>query len=161
MRRGLGVLVMAALVACGGGGGDDAAKQEPTTTAAPTTAAVPTSTEAPTTTVAPTTTIPPTTATPVLRYPSGDPVLPGYPLIVPVSTIDRRPAAWMEDNLVDGQVVALAPGLYRAYNPAVPDLTAYLDGPVDGDCLLKDQFFPSAGGACWDGVQRGSAEPAG
>jgi hypothetical protein len=103
--------------------------------------------------------VPPTTTTTRFAYPSGDPVLPGYPLIVSVGTIDRRVASWFEGKLVDGQVVALAPGVYTPFNPVVPDLTNYLDGPNDGDCVVRSQFFPNTGGACWDGVQAGSAEP--
>jgi hypothetical protein len=75
---------------------------------------------------------PPVTTTTVFMYPSGDPVLPGYPLIVPVGTIDDRVASWFE---------------------------AYLDGPNSGDCIVRSQFFPNTGGACWEGVQTGSAEP--
>ncbi|WP_154814574.1 hypothetical protein [Actinophytocola xinjiangensis] len=92
-------------------------------------------------------------------YPSGDPVLPGYPLIVPVGTIDRRLVSWFEGQLIDGQVVALAPGVYTPFNPVVPDLVDYLVGPSSGDCAVREKFFPESGGACWDGVQRGSAEP--
>jgi ABC-type Fe3+-hydroxamate transport system substrate-binding protein len=103
--------------------------------------------------------VPPTTTTTLLVYPSGDPVLPGYPLIVPVSTIDKRVASWFEGKLVDGQVVALAPGVYTPFNPVIPELTDYLDGPNEGDCVVRGQFFPNSGGACWDGVQAGSAEP--
>lgn len=103
--------------------------------------------------------VPPTTTTTILMYPSGDPVLPGYPLIVPVGAIDTRVASWFEGQLVDGQVVALAPGVYTPFNPVVSDLTNYLDGPNNGDCVVRSQFFPNSGGACWDGVQAGSAEP--
>jgi ABC-type Fe3+-hydroxamate transport system substrate-binding protein len=118
-----------------------------------------TSTPAPTTTTTTTTPVPTTTTTTVFMYPSGDPVLPGYPLIVSVDTIDRRVASWFEDKLVDGQVVALAPGVYTPFNPVVPDLADYLDGPSDGDCAVRGQFFPNSGGACWEGVQAGSTEP--
>ena len=90
--------------------------------------------------------------------PNGDPAFPSYPRIVDVGTIDSRVASWFEGKLVDGQVVALAPGVYTPYNPAVPNLIAYLDGPNDGDCVMRDQYFPNTGGACWDGVQPGSAE---
>lgn len=92
-------------------------------------------------------------------YPSGDPVLPGYPLIVPVATIDGRVASWFGDKLVNGQVVALAPGVYTPFNPVVPAPTDYLDGPNSGDCIVRSQFFPDSGGACWEGVQAGTAEP--
>jgi hypothetical protein len=94
-------------------------------------------------------------------YPSGDPVFAGYPLIVPVSSIDNRVASWFEGKLIDGQVVALAPGVYAPYNPAVPDLGAYLEEGGDGDCVVWHRYFPDSGGVCWDGVQRGSSEPDG
>ena len=103
--------------------------------------------------------LPVTTVPPVPTMPSGDPVFAGYPLIVDISTIDRRVASWIEDSVIGGQVVAVAPGVYVAYNPNIPDLLVYLDGPNDGDCLMRDTYFPSEGGACWSGVQKGSAEP--
>jgi hypothetical protein len=112
-----------------------------------------------TTSTTTTTPAPTTTTTQVFMYPSGDPVLPGYPLIVPVDTIDGRVASWFEDKLVNGQVVALAPGVYTPFNPVVPALTNYLDGPNSGDCTVRSQFFPDSGGACWEGVQAGTAEP--
>lgn len=140
------VLGMAVLV--GGCGGDDSANE--TTTTSSTTTTVRSTT---------TTTEPTTTTKPILRYPSGDEVLPGYPLIVPVSTIDDRVASWFEGKLVDGQVVALAPGVYTPFNPAVPELEAYLDLGSDGDCAVRERYFPNTGGACWNGVQKGSAEP--
>ena len=82
------------------------------------------------------------------RYPSGDPVLPGYPLIVPTSAIDYRVA----NAISTEQVVAVAPGVYAAYSPTQTDLYAYLDLPNDGDCAVRDQYFPGTGGACWNGV---------
>lgn len=106
-----------------------------------------------------TTTVPTTTTIVVVRYPSGVPVLPGYPLIVPIGQIDRRVASWLEDHVIDGQVVAVAPGVYRAFNPAVPTLSDYIDGPNAGDCLVRKQYYPEAGGTCWDGVQKSPAEP--
>ncbi len=90
--------------------------------------------------------------------PSGDPVFPGYPKIVPLASIDRRLQNWFKDKTVDLQVVALAPGVYTPYNPNVPDLTKYLDGPSDGDCIMRKTYFPETGGACWDGVQAGTSE---
>lgn len=86
-------------------------------------------------------------------------MLAGYPLIVNVSSIDRRVASWYQDKLVEDQVVALAPGVYAPFNPAINDLADYLGGPSDGDCLIRDKFFPSTGGTCWNGVQAGSEEP--
>lgn len=94
-----------------------------------------------------------------LFMPNGDPVFPGYPLIVDISTLDRRIRNWLEDKVVDGQVVALAPGVYTPFNPNVPDLAGYLSGPSSGDCIMRNTYFPSSGGSCWDGVQKGSAEP--
>ena len=49
--------------------------------------------------------------------PSGDPVFPGYPLIVDVGTIDSRVANSFEGSLVNGQVVALAPGRLHVVQP--------------------------------------------
>jgi ABC-type glycerol-3-phosphate transport system substrate-binding protein len=81
---------------------------------------------------------------------------PGYPLVVDVASIDSRVANAYKTS---PQVVALAPGLYTAYNASVTDLDFYIDeGPVSGDCILKESLFP--GGACWDGVTAGIAEPA-
>ena len=87
---------------------------------------------------------------------SGDPVFPGYPLVVPTSSIDRRVRA----STTTDQVVALAPGVYAAFNPLVPEPWKYLTGPNDGDCVMRHTYFPNTGGSCWNGVQRGSAEPA-
>lgn len=139
------------LVACGG---DDESPEGATTTDDTTTTA-----DATTTTEETTTTVPPTTVPPTPTMPSGDPVFPGYPLLVPIGSIDSRVASWLADNVVDGQVVALAPGVYVPYNPNVPDLMAYMGGPNDGDCIMRETFFPNSGGACWTGVQPGSAEP--
>lgn len=102
-----------------------------------------------------------TAAGPPATMPSGDEVFPGYPLIVDVSTIDSRVANAYEGSLVDGQVVALAPGVYTPYNPLVPDLESYMDGGSDGDCAARDRYFPETGGSCWSGVLPGSDEPTG
>lgn len=85
--------------------------------------------------------------------------MPGYPVIVSVDSIDYRVASWYEGRLSDGQVVALAPGVYTPYSPIEADLTEYLDGPSDGDCVVREKFFPQSGGSCWSGVQPGSEEP--
>ncbi|WP_157096537.1 hypothetical protein [Microbacterium arborescens] len=90
-----------------------------------------------------------------LRYPSGDPVLDGYPLIVDTEQLDYRLASWIKTP----QSVALAPGVYAGYNPAVTDLSVYLDGPADGDCAVRD-LYAFGGGACWNGVLASPAEPA-
>jgi hypothetical protein len=82
---------------------------------------------------------------------------PGYPLVVDVATIDSRVASAYPTS---PQVVALAPGLYTAYNTSVTDLDVYINkAPVDGDCILKDALFPDRGGSCWNGISAGSAEP--
>jgi hypothetical protein len=80
-------------------------------------------------------------------------------LLVPVDSLDYRVASWMENKASNGQVVAVAPGVYTGYSPVEPDLAEYLDTPNSGDCIVRKKFFPSSGGACWDGVQPGSAEP--
>lgn len=95
------------------------------------------------------------TRTVQLYYPSGDPVLAGYPLIVDTAQLDRRLASWIDTP----QAVALAPGVYAGYNPAVSDLRLYLEGPTDGDCAVRDMYFPVSGGACWSGVLASPAEP--
>jgi hypothetical protein len=90
---------------------------------------------------------------------NGDRVFPGFPLIVDVGTIDRRVAGWFEGELVDSRVVALAPGVYAPYNPAVPNPLAYLNAPTAGDCGVREQYFPHSDGPCWNGVRAGAAEP--
>lgn len=184
-RGARGFAVALVLAACGGDN-SAATTSLATDSSAPTSTASPTTTVAPTTTEAARTgdkgklacrgatpvfddadgdgwgycmPAPPTTAPPVPTMPSGDPLFPGYPLIVDIGTIDNRVASWLADKVVDGQVVALAPGVYAPYNPNVTDLLVYIDGPSDGDCVMRDQFFPGTGGACWNGVQKGSAEP--
>lgn len=135
-------VVLAFLLVLAGCGGDDKA--------ASTTAA----TDAPTTTVATTTTTTTTTTfvPPPVTMPSGDPVFPGYPKLVARSSIDSRVANWYKDSPSD-QLVALAPGVYTPFNPNVPDLAAYLDGPNSGDCAARSRYFPNSGGACWEGVR--------
>ena len=86
---------------------------------------------------------------------------PGYPLVVNVGSLDYRVAAWFGDRLVEGQVVALAPGLYAPYDPNVPDLsTYYVAAEVTGDSARKQTVFPGSGAAAsWSGVLPGSEEP--
>ncbi|MCC3289924.1 hypothetical protein [Arthrobacter sp. zg-Y1110] len=86
---------------------------------------------------------------------------PGYPLIVNATSVDYRVAAWFDSKLVDGQVVALAPGLYAPYDPNVSDLSAYyVPGGVAGDRAMKATVFPNSGGAAsWSGVNPGPEEP--
>jgi hypothetical protein len=90
---------------------------------------------------------------PTPTMPNGDALFTGYPKIVKGSTIDYRVRNWYQGKLTDDQVVALAPGVYTPYNPNVPDLNEYLSGPADGDCAMKNHYFPDAGGACWNGVK--------
>lgn len=82
---------------------------------------------------------------------------PGYPLVVDTSTLSDRVSQYVETD----QVVAVAPGLYAPFNPAIPDLDSYIDdSPVLGDCMMMHTYFEGHGGTCWDGVPPGSAEPA-
>ncbi|WP_426321612.1 hypothetical protein [Microbacterium sp. E-13] len=90
-----------------------------------------------------------------LYYKSGDPVLPGYPLVVDTAQIDYRVA----NSIKTPQAVALAPGVYVGYNPAVTDLAVYLESNVgDGDCAVRD-LYEFGGGSCWNGVLASPAEP--
>ena len=98
---------------------------------------------------------PPAPASGAYVMPSGDPVFPGYPLKVSKSSIDDRVA----NGMTTDEVVALAPGVYAAFNPIVPQLPSYLTGPNSGDCAARNRYFPNTGGSCWDGVMAGSEEP--
>lgn len=103
--------------------------------------------------VSPATTTSPPTTVPTLRYPNGEPVLPGFPRLVPLANIDSRVRSWLTTNPPPSdQAVELAPGVFANYNPAVPNLASYLRGPVDGDCAVRREYFPTSGGACWNGV---------
>ena len=86
---------------------------------------------------------------------------PGYPLVVNVGSLDYRVAAWFGDRLVEGQVVALAPGLYAPYDPNVPDLsTYYVAAGVAGDSAMKQTVFPGSGAAAsWSELLPGAQEP--
>jgi hypothetical protein len=85
---------------------------------------------------------------------------PGYPLLVNVQSLDYRVANWFEGKLVDGQVVALLPGVYAPYNPQVEDLSAYYEsGGAYGDSIMKEAYLPNSGGATWSGVLPGAEEP--
>lgn len=86
---------------------------------------------------------------------------PGYPLVVHAESLDYRVAAWFGGRLVEGQVVALAPGLYAPYDPNVPDLSAYYVATgVAGDSARKQTVFPGSGAAAsWSGVLPGAEEP--
>jgi hypothetical protein len=91
-----------------------------------------------------------------LYYASGDPVVEGYPLIVETAQLDYRVANWINTP----KAVALAPGVYAGYNPAVPDLSVYLETNTgDGDCAVRE-LYQFGGGSCWDGVLASPAEPA-
>lgn len=95
----------------------------------------------------------------IMKNEKSDAVFPDYPLIVDIKTIDQRVANWLKDTVVDGQVVALAPGVYTSYNPAIKDLTKYLKLPNFGDCAMRQIYFTSTSGSCWNGVQKGTSEP--
>ncbi|MCC9195192.1 hypothetical protein LOC59_16275 [Arthrobacter sp. zg-Y916] len=86
---------------------------------------------------------------------------PGYPLVVDAASVEYRVAAWFSSRLKDGRLVALAPGLYGAYDPDVPDLSGYYVSPaVAGDSAMKQTVFPGSGGtASWSGVRPGTQEP--
>lgn len=86
---------------------------------------------------------------------------PGYPMVVNASSVDYRVAAWFSGSLMDGRLVALAPGLYGPYNPDVPDLSLYyVSTAVAGDSAMKQAVFPGSGGtASWSGVRPGTEEP--
>lgn len=75
-----------------------------------------------------------------------------YLKIVEVSSLDYRVANQFQRNGTT-QAVALAPGAYAAYNPSVPDLVSYYEGPSYGDCAARNFWFPESGGACWSGVR--------
>lgn len=89
------------------------------------------------------------------------PAYPGYPLVVDAASLDYRVAAWYDGRLVDGRVVALAPGLYTPYDPSVPDLLAYyVPAGTAGDTARKLTVFPdSSRAATWSGVLPGTQEP--
>lgn len=134
----------------------------PTSTASPiTTTSVPRETPKPTPTSSPISahavTLTPTATVAALQYPSGDPVLKGYPVLVDTKKLDYRIVNWIKTP----KSVAVAPGVYADFNPAEPDLAAYLDGPNDGDCAVRNKYFPNTGGACWNGVLAGPQEPRG
>ncbi|AKJ72179.1 hypothetical protein TPA4_14 [Tsukamurella phage TPA4] len=130
---------VALLVGCGGQEKQSSSTETVTVTAAPTASS--------------------TAAPAALTYPSGDKVLQGYPLIVNVKSLDPRIVSNFEGKLVNGKVVALAPGVYAPYSPVESNLAAYLDGPSDGDCTVRNKYFPTSGGSCWNGVLPGSEEP--
>lgn len=95
------------------------------------------------------TTIAPTTTVPYLFMGNGQLVFDGYPRIVSSSQVDYRVRNWAEVS----EFVAVAPGVYSSYNPFVPDLREYLEGPFLGDCVAIRKFFPSSSSTCWDGVR--------
>ncbi|MDO8147354.1 hypothetical protein Q6350_02815 [Isoptericola sp. b515] len=90
-----------------------------------------------------------------LAYPSGDTVVEGYPVLVDTEQIDYRVA----NAIPTEKSVAVAPGVYVGYSDAVPDLEDYLDQPNDGDCAVREKFFPNVGGSCWNGVPPSPQEP--
>lgn len=139
---GLGIagLLVGLLAACSGESAD--------TLSTPT--GTPNSSESSVETTAPS---PPATKEPT--YPSGDKVLPGYPVLVDTASLDSRVSSWIKSK----KAVALAPGVYAAYSPVETDLDAYMDAPNDGDCTVRAKFFPDSPGACWSGVEPGTQEP--
>lgn len=86
---------------------------------------------------------------------------PGYPLIVSVGSVDSRVSNWATlGGSAVTQLVAVAPGVYESYNPAVADVNFYVDnGEVIGDCVVIAAMFPHRGSTCWGGVLAGSEEP--
>jgi ABC-type Fe3+-hydroxamate transport system substrate-binding protein len=137
MKRALTIALAGLLLtACGSNTTDEAASSETTTNTATTSA-----------------------APKALTYPSGDEVREGYPLIVNVDSLDTRVVNSFKGQLVEGQVVAVAPGVYMQYNPVEPDLAQYLKGPLSGDCTVIKKFFPATSNSCWPGVLPGSEEP--
>lgn len=97
-----------------------------------------------------------TTTAARVTMPNGEEPFDGYPVVVSIASLDYRVASWMEPAT---EAVALAPGVYVTYNPAVTDLDRYYDVGAYGDCIMIDTYFPASGGACWDGVLPGPEEP--
>lgn len=149
MRRSAWIFVIAvgaasATAGCAGG----SASAQPTVTVTVRTTTTVTATPSP---ASPT----PSLSAAVAKYPSGDAVLPGYPVLVNTSSLDYRPASAIKTD----KAVAVAPGVYAAYSPTQTNLEAYLRLPNDGDCAVRAQYFPRVGGTCWNGVPPGSEEP--
>ena len=143
VRRTFGIAIILFVAGCSSSASKTTAPATKATAPATTTTAVATTTTPP----------PPTTTTPPpVTMPSGDPVFPGYPKLVPIVSLDYRVRSWFSNPRSD-QAVAVAPGVYTPYNPNVPDLESYLDGPTDGDCAARSAYFPDSGGACWEGVK--------
>lgn len=68
----------------------------------------------------------------------------------------------MEGQTAEGKAVALAPGLYTAYNTQFRDLDRYYQDPVlYGDQMMMQEHFPQSPGTFWGGVQPGTQEPKG
>ncbi len=87
---------------------------------------------------------------------------PGYPVLVELSSLDSRVASSLEGQTAEGKAVALAPGLYTAYNTQFRDLDRYYQDPVlYGDQMMMQEHFPMSPGTFWGGVQPGSQEPKG
>lgn len=85
---------------------------------------------------------------------------PGYPLLVDATTLDYRVAAAFERTGHTGQVVALVPGVYTAYNPNITDLDKYYDGSgFYGDTMMHKEYLPGSGGSFWSGVLPSPQEP--
>lgn len=78
-----------------------------------------------------------------------------------VGSVDDRGSNWAAlGGSPVTQLVAVAPGVYEACNPAVTSLNFYVDnGPVMGDCIVIQATFSDRGSTCWDGVLPGAEEP--
>lgn len=85
---------------------------------------------------------------------------PGYPLIVDVSSLDYRVANAFTMTGHTGKVVAVIPGVYAAYNPNIPNLDKYYEGPFYGDSMMAKEYL-QGGGSYWGGVLPGTQEPQG
>lgn len=87
---------------------------------------------------------------------------PGYPVLVELSSLDSRVVSEMKGQTAEGKAVALAPGLYTAYNTQFRDLDRYYQDPVlYGDQMMMQEHFPMSPGTFWGGVQPGTQEPKG
>lgn len=77
---------------------------------------------------------------------------PGYPVLVELSSLDSRVASSLEGQTAEGKAVALAPGLYTAYNTQFRDLDRYYQDPVlYGDQMMMQEHFPMSPGTFWGG----------
>jgi hypothetical protein len=70
-------------------------------------------------------------------------------------------AVWISQKSPATQLVAIAPGVYVPYNPAVKNLSVYLENPsgLYGDCTVIKYFWPNSSYSCDSGILPGSEEP--